>query len=409
MAVLFAAIGVALYLSMAGTLLDVIDTGLRFRAATIEAYPDRSTARPSATLMEPNEGFVQIASSDGRLLRSSIEGDSRSVLPEGTIARTRGPAFFVRSLPVVGHVRILALRVRDGRVAIVGASLSDRDDALRLLMIYLLGGGPLALAAASYLGWRVAGGALRPVERLRQEASAITVSGLERRLSVPGPDDEVRRLAETLNEMLDRLEKSLDVERRFLDTASHEIRTPLAILKAELDIALSRERAPDELKAVLESAQAEADHLVRLAEDLLVMARARGGGLPVERRDVSLRTIIDEAVARFGAAARASGVRIETDAPECVVCVDGMRVRQAVDNLVDNAIRYSSHVWVSASVTEDEASIVVEDDGPGFESSTNSAGLGLRIVRAIAEGHGGVLGVGVRDGGGASVVLTLKR
>jgi len=304
-----------------------------------------------------------------------------------------------------------------GTVVIVGTSMSDRTDALHQLAIYLAIGGPFAILLASAAGWVVAGFALRPVERMRQEVSAISASGIDHRLSVPLADDELQLLATTLNDMLDRLETSIRAERRFLDNASHELRTPLTALKAELDLARSRPRSATELEASVESASEETDRLVRLANDLLVLARATDGRLPVHRADTSLSELVNSAVDLFRARAAGAGVRIEATAPDQLVWVDGMRVRQAVDNLVDNAIRHTpagGTVTVRAEVTDDVVEIVVTDTGPGFphgslgangdpvadpaparsealEVETRGSALGLAIVRAVAQSHNGTL------------------
>ena len=175
---------------------------------------------------------------------------------------------------------------------------------------------------------------------MRVEAAAISASEPERRLPVPAGDDELVRLATTLNEMLGRLQESLARERRFVDDAAHELRTPLAILNGELELALSRPRTAGELEATIRRASAESDRLARLAEDLLVLARAQEGRLPVHREDVSLGGSW-RCVRRGRASASAAGVTITTDAGDRRANVDRVRVRQAVENLLDNAIRHS--------------------------------------------------------------------
>jgi len=312
--------------------------------------------------------------------------------------------------------------------------MSDRSDALHQLRIYLAVGGPLAILLASAGGWVVAGLALRPVDKMRLEASAISASGVDHRLSVPPADDELRLLATTLNKMLDRLDTSIRAERRFLDNASHELRNPLTALKAELDLARSRPRSAPELKAAVESASEETDRLVRLANDLLVLARASDGRLPVHRADTSLRELIDSALRLVQVRAAGAGVRIDGSAPDCLVLVDGMRVRQTLDNLVDNAIRHTpagGTVKVRADVTDRVVQIVVSDTGPGFPTGYFSANgnpltalgsapserldvgtrgnaLGLVIVRAVAHSHDGTLVVHNPIDGGAQVTVTFR-
>jgi signal transduction histidine kinase len=262
------------------------------------------------------------------------------------------------------------------------------------------------------------------MERLRQQAAAITASGLDRRLTVPAARDELRRLALTLNDMLQRLDQSFAHEREFLERASHELRTPLTALRAEVELALSRPRSADELTAALHSMSQETDRLARLAEDLLVLARTTGGQMPLHRQHIPLRDTLQSAAALFTARALELGITITTEAPDTTINADPLRLRQALVNLLDNALRYTPRggtVCLTASITSTAARIVVSDTGPGFAdpgtdpSDTNSEpphpqqpeGLGLRIVHAIATSHHGTLRINRNHHGGATVELTL--
>lgn len=175
------------------------------------------------------------------------------------------------------------------------------------------GGGALLIATA--IGWWVAGAALRPVERMRHEAAAISADEPGRRLPIPDTEDEIARLGTTLNQMLERLEQMLERERRFVDDASHELRTPLGILRTELELALRRARSRKDLEAALRSAAEESERLTTLAEDLLVLARSDRGRLPVRKENVDVARLADEAVTRFDTRAQLGGVRIERLGP----------------------------------------------------------------------------------------------
>jgi CheY-like chemotaxis protein len=192
--------------------------------------------------------------------------------------------------------RLLAVPA-GGDVLVVGAALDDQREALATLLV--LGGLGLvgALLLGSAAGYWVAGLALRPVEAMRAEAEAITGT-LGRCLPVPPVDDEIGRLGSTLNAPLERLETASAKERRFVADASHELRTPLAILKSEIDVALAAERGPEELRAALASAGEEADRLIRLAEDLLVLARAGEGELAIAPEPLAVRQLLDGVAAR---------------------------------------------------------------------------------------------------------------
>ena len=210
--------------------------------------------------------------------------------------------------------------------------------------------------------------------------------------------------------MLDRLQEALELERRFVDDASHELRTPLATLRGEIDLALARRRDAPELEASLRSAQEDVVRLQRLADDLLVMARIRGGRIAVHRVETPLAALTTRSVRSVESQAAAAGVTIDVDASDETVDVDPERIEQALRNLLENAIRQTPPtgvVRVSARRLDGFARFVVSDSGPGFPpdifagavepftrgdaetAGPTGAGLGLAIVRAVAEAHQG--------------------
>jgi two-component system OmpR family sensor kinase len=379
----------------------------------------------SGGLVDADEAFAQVLDASGAIRQSSPQVSSAPLVPASELPGA-GPLFTSRRIAgLEDPARLLVVPLDGGRTFIVvGATLSDRYEALDRLLVLFAIGGPVALALMSLAGWLLAGAALRPVERMRVEAAAISASEPDRRLAVPPTGDELGRLATTLNEMLRRLQDALARERRFVDDASHELRTPLGILKGELELALSRPRRADDLEAALRRASAETDRLVRLAEDLLVLARAKDGRLPVHREDIALARIVGEACEGRRALADAGGVSLEVDAADERASLDPVRVRQAVENLVDNAVRHSpagAAVRVSAFREDGRVRIRVDDAGPGFAPSElatafdpfagagdGGAGLGLAIVRAVADSHGGDVVAENPPGGGARVTLTLR-
>lgn len=307
---------------------------------------------------------------------------------------------------------------------LIAASLQDRRDALVQLAATLAVGGLAALLLSTAVGWFAIGATLRPIERMRREASAIPGSAPEQRLGVAGDRDEVQRLGRTLNDLLDRLQDSVATKHRFLDTASHELRTPVTILRGELELALAPSRMAEELRSAVRSAHAEAEHLAVLAESLLVMSRSSEGRLELHREAVDLSDLVEQVALRFESRAEAQQVGLQASAVPGSADVDRTRVRQALDNLIDNALRHTprgGEVTLALSRRGDTVVMVVEDSGPGFSpdllpealepfsSGPNSpgAGLGLSIVRAIAEAHGGRVRVANRTSGGARVVITL--
>ena len=304
--------------------------------------------------------------------------------------------------------------------------LGDRDEALAGLLTALFVVGPVALVLASIAGYLLAAAALRPVEDMRRRAAEISGDQPGRRLPLPPTKDEIRRLGETLNEMLERLEASRERERRFLADASHELRTPLSLLQAELELALRRPRGRDELEAALRSAAEEADRLTRLAEGLLTLTQLDERRAPLHVEPVPPAELLDVVARRFAARADESGRRIEVDARlDGVVSCDRLRLEQALGNLVDNALRHGSGaVRLCADRHDGVVELSVGDQGDGFPDdflpraferfsradaarTAGAAGLGLAIVGAVARSHGGEATAANGDTGGAVVTVRL--
>src|SRR5215470_883347 len=253
---------------------------------------------------------------------------------------------------------------RHGRLIVaVGASLQDRRNALVQLAATLAVAGAAALILISLGAWLALASALRPVERMRRQAADISAADPGRRLLPAGGKDEIALLGATLNRMLDRIEESVANERRLVDRASHELRTPLAIQRIDLDVALSGPPTVTELTNALTSVSVENTHLTRLTEDLLVLSRARDGVLPVRLAEVPVPELLEDARRRHGLL-NGGGVQVAFQAPDCVVRVDAVWFRQAVDNLVDNALRHTpagGRVEVRAGLDDGVLSVVVED------------------------------------------------
>jgi signal transduction histidine kinase len=251
------------------------------------------------------EGFAQMLATDGSLVASSPSVASRPLVDAGEVQRARSESVYLRRENVPGldggPARLLVEQV-DGRegpvVLVVGASLEDRDDALDRLQGQLLLVGPLALVLSSFAGYLLAAAALRPVEAMRKRAAEVSAVRTGQRLPLPKARDELRRLGETLNDMLARLETALSHERRFVADASHELRTPLALLQTELELALRRPRSREALEQALRSGAEEVDRLVRLAEDLLVLARGDEDRLPLHAGEVPAGDILDSVAGR---------------------------------------------------------------------------------------------------------------
>jgi two-component system OmpR family sensor kinase len=430
MAVVLAGVAVFVYVNLRTDLRASVDAGLQSRAQLIAA--NAAHADPSLggrrRLIDADEAFAQVLTPSGRIVETTPAVARAALVPAADLASLGRPTFVDDRPPGLDQSRLLIVPVRAAGhrlFVVVGATLSDSQEALDEALMRFAVAFPVALLLSSLIGWLLAGAALRPVERMRREAEAISASDPSRRLPVPDTDDTLARLAVTLNVTFDRLQAALERERRFVDDASHELRTPLTILKAEVDSALTEGRSPDDLHLALKGASDEVNHLVRIAEDLLVLARAERGRIPTHRTRVSLDVLVNASRRAFAATAEAGGVTLAVEAPDAAVEVDGTRVRQALDNLVDNALRHTlpgGEVRVTATLTPGAVTIEVDDTGPGFDpdelafafqpfkrgdGDRDGSGLGLAIVHAIAEAHGGTVTAANRPGGGARMTLVL--
>ncbi len=273
--------------------------------------------------------------------------------------------------------------------------------------------------------WWVAGLALRPVHRMTRVARDITASDLSRRIALPGPDDELKGLADTFDAMLDRLETGFEDQRRFVQDASHELRNPLAVARTNLDLALSDPNATNEdLRRSAEVAQRSAERMTNLVETLLVQARSGVPDLALE--EVDLTALAAEVVDDYRATARQRKVTVTARGQAATtVRGDPSALRRAIGNLVSNAIKAappSSTVRVAVTVDRDRVVVSVSDDGPGLTdeeqelafdrfwrgaTSNGGSGLGLSIVRHVVERHGGEVTVASEPGFGSTFSLRL--
>jgi two-component system OmpR family sensor kinase len=430
MAAVLAGVAVFVYERAAADLLAANDAGLRSRAEVIVAdFRSRGTVLldVGAALIETDEAFAQILDPAGRIVDASPNVASAPLVSPTLVVDLTAPRLFDTHVPGIDNfARVLAVPVATSNgqfVVLVGSSLQDRADQLNDLARSLSIGLPAALLVASVLAWLLVGAALRPVERMRRDADSIAVSNLTSRLS-SGHADELGRLAGTLNAMLDRIAAAFDNERRFVDNASHELRTPLAILRTEIDLALAEPRGVENLTAAIRSASEEVAHLTRLTENLLAISRAHDGRINVEGVHVELRQALDDLARRHRLVAAETHLTVSIDAPDDWVCIDTTRIREALDDIVDNAIRHSppgGRVHLHAGHDQGVVTFTVSDDGPGFRQdilprafepflSTHDggAGLGLAIARLIARAHGGDANIANDATRGARVTLWIR-
>ncbi|OLT09222.1 two-component sensor histidine kinase [Pseudonocardia sp. CNS-004] len=416
---------VLLYLLLDRQLSGVLDADLARRsddlaAAVVAGDADVVRADPLA----------QLYAADGSLLAGSPVMGDRPLLDAGQVRGVRGAELTTATLPLApgatpAQVRLLSLRIADGRVLVVGVPAGAVQAARDQLLVVLLVAAPLLVGLVSTAGWLVVRAALRPVGALTREAATISTLDTDQRLPpVPG-DDEIAELARTLDGMLARLEVAFARERAFVDDASHELRTPIAVLRGEIELALSAADDTEEVERSLRAALAETDRLSRLAEDLLLLARQQAGALAIQNEPVDL---LDLATAHLHSLEPVLGLSIEVCGDPVVVEADASRLRQVLANLAANSAAAGAAV-VQVQVTSDRDGVVlgVTDDGPGFPPDLlnsaferfvrgddartrgrTGAGLGLSIVRAIVAAHGGTVRIG--NGGpldGAVVTIRL--
>jgi two-component system, OmpR family, sensor kinase len=427
--------GLAIYNTFRADLNSAEDRALRSRSEEVTALVEQANLGivPSlAHVSSAEDDFAQVLRPNGRLLAATPQVPSRPVLEGENLRRAATGQVFAERGPIEqldGRVRVQAVPVASplgSVIVVVGTALGERDHELNTLALLLIAGGGVALMLASLAGYGVAAAALRPVEAMRRRATSILPGEPARRLPVARSGDEIARLGTTLNEMLDRLQAAFVRERVFVADASHELRTPLAILKTEIELALKEGRSIEELRGALESAAEETDRLARLAEDLLVIARLDQGRVPIRAGDIDSQELLAHVAERMKGRARREGVSVVvSDARHLHVSGDRPRVEQALENMLDNALRYArEEVRLSAVARDAVIELHVRDDGPGFEPavidraferfvrggsarSRGGSGLGLAIVAAIAQSHGGNVHAANRSGGGADVWLEL--
>ncbi|MEZ0094459.1 sensor histidine kinase [Streptacidiphilus sp. EB129] len=389
------------------------------RSAGTSGWPQPLPAAPGDASV-----WAQVVDSSGRVIAATANVAGQPALytlPAGTTTPRPAP-----SSPGRGDERIVAQRYVIGTtpaVVYVGGSTQLLGILTSDVQGHLLYALPLVLLAAVGISWLLIGRTLRPVERMRAEAAEITGSDLHRRIPEPASDDEIGRLARTLNTMLDRLDASATRQRRFVADASHELRTPLAAIRTSMEVGLAHpDKAP--WPELAERTVNETTRLQRLVEALLLHARSDDDTLITRREPVDLAALARTAI---GAAPARVPVDLRTG-DHAPVLGDPDQLTRLIRNLLDNADRYAEH-RVEVTVTTDgpaTAVLTVADDGPGIPPADRArvfdrfvrlqasrtrhpgdatgTGLGLSIAKDIATAHGGTITVGpaIPDAGDAA-------
>lgn len=401
-------------------LVEATDRNLTETARFLERARGSSLLDPEAA---PSDLFVQVVAPDGRVVGGTPQATELGPLAGEALVDTGRVELTTASVDDVGTVRVLVAPIPDSDTTLMLGRPIGQVEATRSLLVNIaLVGIPLLVAGMAALVWIVVGRALRPVEAVRLAVRDVTEQDLSRRLPVPDTGDELSRLVETLNGMLDRLEGAVDRERTLVADASHELQSPLAGARALLE---TEPADPSARLASRAEALAALDRLQVLVEDLLVLARSDHEPLPSNDRPVDL----DDLVLQHAADLRAStALAVDvTGVSGGQVLGDEADLVRVVANLSSNGLRHAATTLRFEVVQEgDVVHLVVEDDGPGvpaadreriFERFTRldaarqrgdgGAGLGLAIVSSLVEAHGGTVVVEDARGGGARFVVTL--
>jgi len=397
--------------------------------AVLEAVPDY-------LLITAQDGEILYSSSSASLTYQQVVQLRKLMMPPlsgrtgGTIRlepdgpRLRYAAHLVTDAgPRLGAI-LAAVDVRTAELAV-----AQLVSALALIV-------PIALFTALLVGSWIARRALEQVDRIISEVREITDGrSLHRRLAEPRVKDEIGRLAETLNQMMTRLEQSFAALRRFTADASHELKTPLTVLRAGVERAITTPGLPQEALAPLEETLQEVKRMTELVDALLTLARADEGIAPLHREPVDLRAIVEETRETGELLAEEAGVKMEVTTPPepVIVAVDASRIRELILNLLTNAVKYTPSgggVWMQLGESDGRVTLTVADSGIGIApgdlphifdrfwradsartrtGDRTGTGLGLAICKWIAEAHGGAITVQSRAGRGTSFTVTLPR
>lgn len=439
-----AAFGVFVYISLAQSLSASVDDSLRLSASQATAavniengeisFSDSILEGSSAASLRERGVTIRIFDLDGRTIQASgpyrgltLSAASAAAAQkrQGTFATviepTEGTPVRFYTAPIIENGQLLG-------IVQVAQSLASVRETLARLLAALVVGGPLLAVVAALGGYWLVARALAPIDQITRTARRISAEDLSARLNLPATDDEVGRLAATLDGMLSRLDESFQRERQFTANASHELRTPLAAMQAILGVVREERRASEDYEQALADLAEETDRLRSLVEDLLRLARG-DAQQPAACETIDLSVLLRDVTDSLRPLAEAKRLTLDCAAPDGLTLSgdrDGL-IRLFV-NLLDNAIKYTEHgaITVTASPRPDIIRIMVSDTGIGIpaehlplifnrfyrvDSSRTSrgAGLGLAIAVDVARAHGGTIEAASAAGAGSTFTVRLPR
>jgi heavy metal sensor kinase len=425
------------YFLLHHALYEQIDRSLLSEQLQLE-HDERLAVQPTERLrywidefMEHDKSFCVVYDSAGRVFLHTEElaEDSISTVPRGMAP----PRFGTQTLPIIGSQRVLTARLHtgDSEFTVVHlAPLAEVDRELRELLLALCIAVPVALVLSGGLAYALARKALAPMEQLHRLTARITADRLDQRLPVANSNDELGHLAQTINDMIARLEHSFTEIRRFTADASHELRTPLTALRTEVEVALSKPAEAIDKQNLLGSILEECERLTRLTEQLLELAREDTRKGQQVHETVDLATLVRGVVENMRPLAEAKGLRLSLHGNTALALSgDEVRLRQVFYNLLDNAIKYTpagGEIEVDLKQRECEAIIVLHDTGIGIPAehlphvferfyrvdkartrAEGGTGLGLSIAQGIVSAHGGRIELVSNPGQGTVCTVSL--
>ena len=386
--------------------------------------------------LTPRNYLIQIMDTSGTVVYRSVSlGNDTLDLPDSFVAHAKDSVanFGTITQGLRGEdPREIRVAIARSRSAIIVAAypINEVQSLLEDFFGVLIVLGPIVLLFSTIGGWFLARASLHPVDEIARTAQDITASNLSRRLPVPNTDDEIRRLSDTLNDMITRLESSFDRIRQFTADASHELRTPLTILTGELELALRSRKRPDDYQEILSSALQEVLRLSRVVESLLLLSRADMGQFALQVEKVNLTEVLADLADAASILGDSKNIHINFRSHEEIfVLGDHAKLYQMFLNLVDNAVKYTPEgglISITLHSDANFAEVRVRDTGIGISPENQKkifdrfyrvdkarsremggAGLGLSIVLWIVEYHHGFISVESEPGQGSTFVVRL--
>ncbi|MGD9723609.1 MAG: sensor histidine kinase [Pirellulales bacterium] len=426
------AFGLAVYGLLRKTHYDQVDRRMHAQFLEITKRQPHDAAKPADAWLQGYGGAAYILDQEGRAVGHVGKLSADDMARVDTPASER-PSFDNAWLPGAGHVRRLIAQIPNTappRTLVIVAELEHVDEELLEVIRALLITTPITLVAAASIAYLLARKALSPVDHLRQMTDEITVDRLDRRLPIRNPADELGLLAQTINSMIERLERSFGEIRRFTADASHELRTPVAVIRSEAELGLTAVGENPAVRRRFESIVEECSRLADLTSQLLALCREESGVTQMGRKPVRLKAIVSESTDSMRLLAEAKQLQLAVACEaDPVVLGDADRLRQVFCNLLDNAIRHTpagGRVTVTLRTLNGEVHFDIRDTGTGIAAEhvphlferfyqVNSgrsqagggAGLGLSIVKCVVEAHGGRVDVTSEPSAGSAFRVTL--